>query len=100
LLSALPAGKVKVHKRICYLIVLIVLSGTSLLLMCTQREFNDDWIDDGYSYLCLECYDAVTLPACGNCILCNAETRTICYKYCYDCAKALHRCQMCTRERH
>jgi len=82
------------------LIGLIAFCALGLLVTCTQREFNDDWIDNGVSYVCSDCYAAMTLPCMGSCILCNAEIGTISYKYCYDCAKALNRCQMCTAKRY
>lgn len=88
------------HKRIRYVIALGAFCALVLLPRCADRDLNEDWIDDGHTYVCLECYAAVTLPCCGNCILCNAEIGTVSYKYCYDCAKALHRCQMCAVKRY
>lgn len=74
---------------------LLLLVGVILIAALLHCSGRDAWFDDGCSYLCLDCRDLLTLPCCGECTVCGAEVGTICYKYCYDCAKALDRCQIC-----
>jgi hypothetical protein len=71
----------------------------SLTLLMFVVSCDRAWLDGGTSYLCAECKNMCVLYMTGECELCHCETSTISYKYCYDCAVALDRCQMCGIER-
>ncbi len=73
---------------------------TLLLILCFLINCTGEpWVDDGNRYLCPECKDRLVLCAIGSCERCGAQTSTVSYKYCYDCAKELNCCQMCGIER-
>ena len=88
-------------KRIAAACTVFIILLSLMFLSCAQNNnVNDDWHDDGMSlYVCPQCYGAVLLPAEGECERCGATTRTIYYKYCYDCAKELNCCQRCGKKR-
>jgi hypothetical protein len=67
----------------------------SLALLFLVVSCDRAWLESGTAYLCANCKNMCVLYMTGECELCHCETATISYKYCYDCAKALDRCQMC-----
>lgn len=45
--------------------------------------------------LCKECKSKIVSYVMGKGSICNHNTNTGSYKYCYDCAKKLKKCQIC-----
>jgi hypothetical protein len=66
-----------------------------ILFLFTECGGNGEWHDNGVTYFCPDCQDKMWAPAIGECEHCGDTTSSISFKYCYDCAKELNRCQMC-----
>ena len=75
--------------------LLLLLITLYFLTNCTSIG----WLDDGSRFLCPECKDKYVLLAIGTCEKCEGSTSSVSYKYCYDCAKEMNKCQMCRRNR-
>jgi RecJ-like exonuclease len=83
------------HRAKYELFIIIVM----LLLFLNCNKIDGEWFDNGLNYLCPECRDKGFLTTIGTCQRCGGMTSSISFKYCYDCAKELNRCQCCGVER-
>jgi hypothetical protein len=80
-------------------ILLIALCAVGILVNCVYKTFDDNWLDNGSSYLCSDCRKLGFICMIGECSRCGDMTASAAFKYCYDCAKELDCCQHCGRSR-
>jgi len=77
----------------------VLLLALCFLTSCVERMGDDGWLDSGRHYFCPDCQGRAHLDAIGTCSRCGDMTSSISFKYCYECAKELDRCQYCGRPR-
>jgi hypothetical protein len=98
-LGLLPDVRGRTVTRVCRsLIRLLILTICSLsfLVTCTDIYADEEWLDNPLGgYRCPGCRDNGLLWVVGVCARCGCGTSSISYKYCYECAKKLDRCQLC-----